>query len=622
MKYTVIKNHVLKRAFTMSVIGIIATTTSCNVLDKKPLDAISDEAVFNDAVFLQNYVYNIYNGIKPPWAPGTGGYDALTDIAVNQPETHERSAGIRNYLEGNLTADNVSDLVSIVNGVPAATPLWDYEYGFIRKANVFFENVENSTIPEDKLGPMKGEVHFLRAWMYFELMRTFGGVPIIETSFQLNSESFDVPRNTFEECAKFVLSEADLAAGLLDGAPASSGKISKAAALAFKARVLLYLASPLNNPSNDMAKWKAAETATKAVLDAGFTLHPQYAALFKKPLKTDETIFGKSFTPATRIPGWGYNYDYWPSGFDAQQRIVPTQNFVNMFQMTNGEYPYMPDGVTVNAASGYDPQKPEKNRDPRFYEAVIYPGAGPINIIDGSKSTERSYEYWEDANPNPDNAPPYINPNKVDPKNGQNLFDFGRDSKTYWVKGLTPFHWRVQTGYTFKKTDDFSGPRASFDYDYNQVVVFMRLTEFYLNYAEIQIALGNEAVAREYINKVRKRGSVNMPDVKSTGAALVRDYRNERAIELHLEDTRFFDLMRWKAAPGNVDIAVRGLTKVTMDWSAAKPGDVLGKLSYTYGVIPEAEVRKPWKGDHYYLFPIPNTEIRKSNGALKQNPGY
>jgi hypothetical protein len=282
MKYTVIKNHVLKRAFTMSVIGIIATTTSCNVLDKKPLDAISDEAVFNDAVFLQNYVYNIYNGIKPPWAPGTGGYDALTDIAVNQPETHERSAGIRNYLEGNLTADNVSDLVSIVNGVPAATPLWDYEYGFIRKANVFFENVENSTIPEDKLGPMKGEVHFLRAWMYFELMRTFGGVPIIETSFQLNSESFDVPRNTFEECAKFVLSEADLAAGLLDGAPASSGKISKAAALAFKARVLLYLASPLNNPSNDMAKWKAAETATKAVLDAGFTLHPQYAALFQK----------------------------------------------------------------------------------------------------------------------------------------------------------------------------------------------------------------------------------------------------------------------------------------------------------------------------------------------------
>lgn len=612
-----IKNSLVKRVLSLSFIGMIATASSCDVLDKKPLDAISDEAVFNDPVFLQNYVYNVYNGIKPPWAPGTGGYDALTDIAVSQPETHERSAGIRQYLEGNLTADNVSDLAATPNG-----PLWDFEYNFIRRANVFFENIENSSVEVAKLNPMKGEVHFLRAWMYFELMRTYGGVPLIKNSFQLNSESFDVPRNTFDECAQFVLSETDLAIGFLNGVPVSSGKISKAAAVAFKARVLLYLASPLNNPSNDLAKWKAAETATKAVFDLGFSLHPQYADLFKKPLKSDETIFGKSFTPATRIPGWGYNYDFWPSGFDAQQRLSPTQNFVNMFQLTNGEYPYAADGVTVNAASGYDPQKPELNRDPRFYDAVIYPGAGILNIIDGSKSTQRLYEYWEDANPNPDNAAPYINPNKVDPKNGQNLFDFGRDSKTYWVKGLTPFHWRVQTGYTFKKVNDFAGPRASFDYDYSQVVVFMRLTEFYLNYAEIQMALGNETLAREYINKVRKRASVNMPDIKSTGAALVRDYRNERAIELHLEDSRFFDLMRWKAAPGHVDIAVRGLTRVTMDWTGAKPGDQMGKLTYTYGVIPEAEVRKPWKGDYYYLFPIPNSEIRKSNGALKQNPGY
>jgi len=190
------------------------------------------------------------------------------------------------------------------------------------------------------------------------------------------------------------------------------------------------------------------------------------------------------------------------------------------------------------------------------------------------------------------------------------------------VKGLTPFHWRVETGYTFKRLLDFTGPRASFDYNYSQVIIFMRIAEFYLNYAEIQIALGNEALAREYINKVRKRPSVNMPDITSSGADLVNDYRNERAIELHLEDMRFWDLLRWKAAPGHVDIPVRGLTSVTMDWTGAHAGDLAGKLSYTYGVIPEAEVRKSWPGDHYYLFPIPNDEIKKSNGKLKQNPGY
>lgn len=592
----------------------VASIVSCNrdLLNKKPLDAISEDAVFNDATFLQNYVYNVYNGIKPPWSPGSGGYETLTDIAVSQPETHDRAGGIRNYVDGIITPDNITGL----------TNLWNDEYSYIRKANIFFEKTETSEIPADKLNPMKGEVHFLRAWMYFELIRTYGGVPIITKSFKLDDESFDVGRNSFAECVTFILEECDKAIGFLDGVPVNEGKISKNSTLALKARVLLYAASPLNNPGNDRAKWEAAEVATRAVLEAGYTLHETTHDLFTKPLKNDETIFGKSYTPATRIPDWGYNYDYWPSGFDARQRVMPTQTFINMFQMTNGEYPYQADGVTVNPASGYNPQMPNVNRDPRYYTSILYPGAGPVFIQDGSKTTHRLYEYWEDANPNPDNVAPYANPNKTDPENGQTLFDFGRDSKTYWVKGLTPFHWRVQTGYTFRRLMDFDGPRASFDFNYNQVTVFMRLTEFILNYAEIQIALGDEGKARDYINMIRSRPSTNMPDITSSGAALIRDYRNERAIELHLEDQRFYDIMRWKAAPGMVDIPIRGLTSVKMDWTGAQPGDLLGTLSYTYGEIPEAEKRKPWPGDHYYLFPIPVDEIRRSNNTLEQNPGY
>ena len=77
-----------------------------------------------------------------------------------------------------------------------------------------------------------------------------------------------------------------------------------------------------------------------------------------------------------------------------------------------------------------------------------------------------------------------------------------------------------------------------------------------------------------------------------TGADLIRDYRNERAVELHLEDTRFFDLLRWKAAPGNIDLnPIRGLTEVTMDWSDAKEGDLLGELNYTYGEITAVDPR-------------------------------
>ena len=602
------------KIYSILFIGITVLVVSCNknLLDKRPLDSLTDDAVFSDAVFLQDYVYNVYNGMKPIWLPGTGGFEALTDVAVDQPETHDKAAGIRQYIQGTISPDNVTDLTNV----------WNDEYGYIRKANVFFEKTTTSPIETAVLDPMKGEMHFLRAWMYFELTKTFGGVPIITSSYKLDDANFDAPRNTYAECTKFILDECDLAAGLLKNVTPAAGKITKAAAMALKARVLLYMASPLNNPTNDLAKWQAAEVATKAIFDLGFTLHPTHDDLFTRPVKTDEIILGKSHTAGTRIPDWGFNYDYWPCGFDARQRIVPTQTFVNMFQLTNGQYPYLADGITVNPASGYNPQQPNKNRDPRYYSDIIYPGCTPVSISDGAKSTVRTYEYWEDANPNPDNAGPYINPNKTDPKNGQTLYDFGRDSKTYWVKGLTPFHWRVQTGYTFKKLLDFTGPRASFDYDYNQAITFLRLAEFYLNYAEIQIALGNEALAREYINKIRRRPSVNMPDITSSGADLVRDYRNERAIELHLEDHRFFDLMRWKAAPGNIDIPIKGLTSVKMDWTGAQQGDLLGKLSYTYGVIDNAEVRNPWKGDYYYLLPIPRDEIKKSHDAIKQNPGY
>ncbi|MDF9796964.1 hypothetical protein OKW21_002227 [Catalinimonas alkaloidigena] len=612
MKNIELSKRITGITFILLVVGFISNSCNDDLLNKEPLNAISENNVFNDPVFLQNYVYNIYNGMRPHWNPGTGTYIGLTDIAVAQ-ETHDKLSGIREYLAGNITPDNIADL----------TDVWNYQYDFISRANTFFEMIEDSEIKEADLDPMKGEVHFLRAWMYFDLSRHFGGVPIITKSYNLNDESFDETRNTYDEVAQFVIEECDKAIGFLDGISAVPGKISKEAAMALKARMLLYMASPLNNPSNDPSKWQAAETATKAVIDAGFSLHPTHEDLFLQPIKEDETILARSFTSETRIPDWGYNYDYWPSGFDARQRVNPTQTFVNMFQMTNGEYPFLEDGITVNTASGFDPQYPNVNRDPRYYSYIVYPGAGPFNIIDGSKSTERLYEYWEDANPNPDNLPPYQNPNKVDPLNGQELFDFGRDSKTYWVKGLTPFHWRVQTGYTFRKLLDFSGPRASFDFDYNQMVVFMRLAEFYLNYAEIQIALGNEDLAREYINKVRRRASVNMPDITSTGDELLREYRNERAVELHLEDSRFFDLMRWKAAPGKVDLnPIRGLTSVTMDWTGAEEGDLLGTLNYTYGDITAADPRAPWPGDYYYLLPIPREEVQRSNNNITQNPGY
>ena len=102
MKNTIFKHRIFRLAFVL--LGLTFIGSSCDVLDKQPLDAISEDAVFNDPTFLQNYVYNVYNGIRPPWNPGTGAYIGMTDIAVAAPDTHNRSAGIREYLDGNINS--------------------------------------------------------------------------------------------------------------------------------------------------------------------------------------------------------------------------------------------------------------------------------------------------------------------------------------------------------------------------------------------------------------------------------------------------------------------------------------------------------------------------------------
>lgn len=593
---------------------------SCSedILELTPLDRISETAVFTDEVFLTNYVNGNYRGIRQHFTPDAGGYEGLTDVATFQEQTLEYRNSAIQYRDGNLTPDLVEEFTRLNNkaGATGQNDIWQNSYEFLRRINVFFEKTEgNEELNADRLRILTGESTFQRAYIYFELLRHFGGVPLLTSSVALDeTEDTPVTRASYDEVAQFVLAELDRSATLLADTEMETGRASEAAALALKARLLLYMASPLNNPANDISKWQAAEAAHEAVFALGFTLHPSHVEVQREPLKEDEVIFGREFTIQNGTESrafdlaWGYNYDFWPAGFDAQQKQVPTQKFVNMHQMANGEYPYLDENFTLNPASGHNPQNPFVDRDPRFYLNILYPDA-PVNIIDGGRSTVRTYEYWEDANPDIPNE----NPTSTDPINDAVLFDFGRDSRTYFVEGRTPFHWNIQTGYIFNKLLDFNGPRADFQYDYNNVTTFIRLSEMYLNYAEIQIALGNEGEARNYINLIRARPSVNMPPITASGAELVEVYRNERAVELSLEDHRFWDLLRWKAAPGNIDQnPVNGITSVTKDWSDG------GKLSFEYG--PVVEQREPWPGDYYYLMPIPRDEINRT--GIEQNPGY
>src|SRR5690606_6305121 len=139
------------------------------------------------------------------------------------------------------------------------------------------------------------EARFLRAFAYSELIKAFGGVPLI-TNEQLISDNLHLPRNTYEECVDFITKECDEAATDLpfDYPAADLGRATKGAALALKARVLLYYASPLNNPSNDATRWTNAANAAKAVMDIKelgyYHLHPDYYDLFFTKAGNKEVI--------------------------------------------------------------------------------------------------------------------------------------------------------------------------------------------------------------------------------------------------------------------------------------------------------------------------------------------
>lgn len=566
------------------IIGIIIVFISCSedALDLKPLDAISEVDVFNDVKLLEAYVNATYARIPDNFSSQQRmGTDPLADHVYLK---NNRGEGAPEYAQNRVDALNVEGITKNA---------WSRNYAGIRHINSYFAQVEGSSIAENELDPLTGQMHFLRAYFHFDLMSYYGGIPIITDRFEISDENFDLPKNTIEEVVDFIVSELDKAIPLLEET-APSARASKAAAMALKGRVLLYAASPLLNSSGDMSKWTTAADANKAVMDlTTYPITDDYRSIFlSRPAIADEVIFTREYNLEVSQGTWsGANTMFWPNGYQGWHSVSPNQKFVDLFEMTNGETPYLSDGVTVNPASGYDPQNPYENRDPRFSDIVLYNGA---------MFKDRDVQYWIE----------YETDGNGDHRDRTEVAG-GLDTH------LSPIYfWEPSaTNYAFRKFTDptelpaLSGnPTEEFTPD-----IKFRKTEFYLNYAETQIALGNEGAARDAINAVRARTSVGMPAITVSGEELVEAYRRERAIELSLEGHRFFDIRRWRIAEN-----VMGKPMYGINVEKLSTGDIV----YSYGTkVATATELREWD-DRLYWLPIPDREIKASNNALKQNFGY
>ncbi|HZK62223.1 MAG TPA: RagB/SusD family nutrient uptake outer membrane protein, partial [Anaerovoracaceae bacterium] len=368
MKYiTLNKAAKLAFIFKIALIFSLSFVFSCSedVLDRTPLDSYSDAAVWNDPALISAFISNIYRDFPVDWN---------TTACCTDEVTRRNNATYNTITAGDLTPGNAQ----MVNywyggtGLPSGgTGYWSASYyESVSKCNIFFDNIDQATFDETTKNRMIGEVKFLRAYAYFRLVAFYNGVPLITKTFNLDDD-FYLARNTYDECMKFVLDELEEAIPLLPLTydAANTGRITKGTAMAAKARALLYMASPLNNPSNDQAKWQKAADAAKAVIDLCiYSLYPDYRESYQdNAIYNSEVIWNRLYNNVP-YPEMRVELSHFPPGYYGYAHIHPIQNMVDEYERTTGLLP--------SEDPEYDAYNGQwENRDPRFYASINYDGA-------------------------------------------------------------------------------------------------------------------------------------------------------------------------------------------------------------------------------------------------------
>jgi hypothetical protein len=519
------------------------------VLDITPTDRYPDPLVWQDENLLKMYVNEQYSGICTQ-----ANYYEIMFFGDEGFSKYNRG-GSNITRENILTADNVGGISSILN-------VWNSSYKCIYNINVFFKNIGESPVDETVKAELTAEIKFIRAYLYAKLIWAYGGVPIIEEVYDISSDWSQVKRNTWDECVDYIIKDLDDVIAFLPDKPAVRNRAGGNAARALKSRVLLYDASLLNNPSNDKQRWQRAADAAEALFDKGYTLATDYRKMFID-IDCSESIFCKEFNETYYSQ---LTFQLGTAGDNGVAWITPSVNIVDAYETVDGEIPVTNSELgSVNPNSMYDPADPYANRDPRFYASIHY---------NGSDFGNRKIETFTGG------------------------YDVSNQDAT-----LTGYYIRkfIEEDQGISQTRHYTAPFLLF-----------RLSEIYLNYAEAQYHLGNEDLAREYINKIRDREGVKMPPVTATGEALLEKIYHERYIELAFEGHRYFDVRRWK-------IAEKTETTHIMGHEIIKNND--GTFTYNRYRLTQESRKNEWK-EAFYRLPIEFSEIQKSNKSLEQNPGY
>lgn len=567
----------IKNILSLAVV-MLALASCGDKMDYKEYSVFDEDYVKTTFARSAGLVTSVYNDLDYDFGNYSG---ALLASATDESVYSHSGNAIEKFYDGGWSASNNND-----------ASLWTKCWRGISYANLFLTEFKDQTF-EDYLTDLdyKAELHqyqnlqfearFLRAYYYFLLVRSFGGVPLITTTMdamEINSQ----PRATSDEVFQFINSEckaiqdtivkdySDLGAMQLKSKN-ETGRVNNLCVLALKARASLYYASPLFNPNNDKERWHQAALDNLELINTcrarGMKLSADYGALFQKDnwQNSEECILVRRIVSASNTFE-KYNF---PIGLEnAGGGNCPTQNLVDAYEMTNGK-------AITDADSGYDPQNPYANRDARLAMTVAVNG-----------------EQW--------------------PNETLETFIGGANA--------LPITYATPTGYYLKKYVNKSLTIGALNAttERHHWVIF-RLAEFYLNYAEAMLnytgsgyetSSGLSMTAAAAVNVVRARAKQPNLATGLDANQFKERLQNERFVELAFEGHRFYDLRRWKVAGEQKYRTIKSM-RITKNADG----------TFTYTPQSDTSTRSYWD-DKMYLFPLAQSEILKSGGALTQNPGW
>lgn len=626
----------MKKTIIYSIMAMMLLfATSCeDVLDQKAVDAFNEESVFEDINLTKAYLGRCYDYIGVDNNMLLGLREDILAGATDEVLCIHRPGEYTN-IKGTMSPDQLGHFGN-----------WRFNwitwslYGNIKNVNIFLANIDNvpiETSSDEVLLPrMKGEAYFIRAFDYVNLMRSYGGVVLIDEPFELDQDFLSVQRSSIDETLDFILADLDQAISLLpekDGI--EQGRATKGAAAALKSRILSWSTGILMNggyqPSNPLVSFQsgsrtqrleAAKTAAKAVIDgqhghyalAGTTDDPpaemteevvmQYADNFfsiftQKGEWNDEAIWGVQHLQSqgnttTQNRWWG------PNGYHNWGNNGPNEPVVRKFEMANGEPfqfdKYDPGNTTVREFTAEElAEDPERNpyvgREPRFYATVFFDGAQWMQRPSDGQGIDPEGRiqtgYFMKPAPNED---------EID--------QAGLDTRQSFIESWNG----TKNGYYLKKYQDPATVGQHFNNE--NAWIEMRYAEVLLDYAEACIELGGDNLQEglDALNRVRNRAG--LPDRVTSDQDQAREwYRKERQLEMFAEGDRWYMMRKWMIA----DEVIEDVYHMKIYHYAD------GSKKWFYDTAQSVDDRQ-WN-DSFYWLPISRTEMNKAP-QLQQNPGY